>query len=211
MPSKGQLPRIAGSSLRCKEDEVHCMSRHKSINKDNFLQPDALPGEVAIVQGHVRAMIVEDLLEYVREFKLTDRVPPDVAELFEVATGACVYGFLYRPLLTMGYHYALLAVEAALFATYEEHGGMDKKATMGITLAYLKKESLLPLLPSPVDGFPAAYDLVKRMRDNVFAHPRFATMLGVGGFSIFELCVDLINALYPQDSAGAKQPPSSTP
>jgi hypothetical protein len=177
------------------------MSRHKAITKENFLQPDALPGGTSIVQGDIRPMIVEDLLEPVRDFKLTDRVPSDVAELFEVATGAYVYGFLYRPLMTMGYHYALLAVEAALLATYEQHSGRDKKATMGTTLAYLMKRGLLPLVqspvPSPLGNFPTAYHLVKQMRDGVFAHPRFATMLGVGGFHIFELCADLINALYP--------------
>jgi hypothetical protein len=177
------------------------MSRYKAINKENFLQPDALPGETAMVQGHVRTMSVEDLLESVREFEPTDRVPPDVAELFEVATGAYVYGFLYRPLLTMGYHYALMAVEAALFATYEKHGGTNKKATMGTTLPYLMAKGFLPMIPSPVPGpgrdFPTAYHLVKQMRDGVFSHPRFATMLGIGGFHIFELCADLINALYP--------------
>jgi hypothetical protein len=173
------------------------MSRHKAIDKDNFIQPDALPGEMAIVQGRARPIIVEDLLEYVHDFKLTDRVPPEVAELFEVATGAYVYGFLYRPLMTMGYHYALLAVEAALLATYEQHGGTDKKATMGTALAYLNDKNLLPLVSSPVDNSPTAYHLVKKMRDSVFAHPRFAAMLGLGGFHIFELCADLINALYP--------------
>jgi phosphotransferase system glucose/maltose/N-acetylglucosamine-specific IIC component len=144
---------------------------------------------------------VEDLLEYVHDLKLVDRVAPDVAELFEMATGAYVYGFLYRPLMTMGYHYALLAVEAALLATYEQHGGTDKKATMGTTLLYLMDKGLLPMIPSPVHGpggdFPTAYHLVKQMRDGVFSHPRFATMLGIGGFHIFELCADLINALYP--------------
>jgi hypothetical protein len=176
------------------------MSRHKAITKDNFLQPDALPGETAIVQGHIRTMGVEDLLETVREFELTDRVPPDVAELFEVATGAYVYGFLYRPLMTMGYHYALLAVEAALLATYDQHGGTDMKATMGTTLPYLMAKGLLPLtqspVPSPTGNFPTPYHLVKDMRDKVFSHPRFAAMMGIGGFHILGLCADLINALY---------------
>jgi hypothetical protein len=168
---------------------------------DNFLQPDALPGEAAIIQGRVRPGTVEDLLKYVHDLKLTDHVPPDVAELFEVATGAYVHGLLYRPLMTMGYHYALLAVEAALLAIYDQHGGTDEKATMGTTLPYLMAKGLLPLtqspVPSPTGNFPTAYHLVKEMRDKVFSHPRIAAMMGIGGFHIFELCADLINALYP--------------
>ena len=33
--------------------------------------------------------------------------------------------------------------------------------------------------------------------DPLSAHPQFTNMIGLGGFSIFEFCADLINALYP--------------
>ncbi len=38
------------------------MLRHKAINEENFLQQGVPPGDMAIVQDHVRSMIVEGVV-----------------------------------------------------------------------------------------------------------------------------------------------------
>lgn len=88
----------------------------------------------------------------------------------------------------------MLAVEAALFDRYVANGGLTGKATMGQTIPYLEGRKLLPQI-RPMGKFPTGYHWALMYRNAVFAHPKVAIAVAAG-LSNFEICADLINALY---------------
>ena len=184
------------------------MPNHKQIRSDNFFETDP-PGNImmTIDRGVAHPMIPQSLINLMNAPKnqLVSEVPEDVSALFDVAKGAFVYGLVYRPLLTMGLHYAVLAVEAALYDRYIANDGKNPTATMGETIPYLagEKRRLLPQIHASQD-FATGYHWALAMRNNVFAHPKFATTFTVG-VSKFHVCADLINALYmPAMSGGPR-------
>jgi len=195
--SRGPAGPRGARTARCSGRVNTAVSKHKQITLDTFFQADP-PGSGGIIpspigDGPAPAHYLDGF--DMANVTLRNRVPENVAELFEVAKGAYMYGYLYMPLKIMADHYGILAVEAALYATYAANGGPDPEATMGRTIPFLEQKCLLPDV-GPTFGRSSGYHEVKAMRDKLLAHPRSLVSLDLGP-GVLKICADLINALYP--------------
>ena len=171
------------------------MAKYKKITPENFFERDHKFDVINLATKEVRPLMPHDVLGFLDTLRLHDTVPENVSEMFEVAKGTWAYGLLYAPLRTMGEHYGVLCVEAALYALYVANEGKSRKATMGRTLSYLRTRNLLPEINVRPDG-KTSFDLVLFLRNDLFAHPKTTALLGATS-SILTMCVELINALYP--------------
>lgn len=172
------------------------MGKFKTITAESYFQP-SIPIGLMVAEGvYVRPATLLDFLRPLDAIQLGDGVPGEVVDLFEVAKGASAYGYLYWPLFTVGVHYAILAVEAALHERYRRNGGPDRNATMGVTIPFLERKGLLP------ESQREYFTIAQKLR-NEFSHPKFALITGPG-FPALKRSADLILSRIRPNSSESK-------
>jgi len=91
-------------------------SRYKQLHNENWLLPD--PESLAYSSIELDGVVFEKKPEeWIRQIfspQLSDNVPLEVKNLFEVARGALVYGFLYFPLYTLAAEQLFRVAETAI-------------------------------------------------------------------------------------------------
>jgi hypothetical protein len=99
----------------------------KQLSEANWLEPDpASAGPWArldLLTGSLRPKTVSDHLADLQAVTLAAVVPQAVRDIFDVARGAMIYGYLYYPLYTLGVEQALRASETAVRCRYDALGG----------------------------------------------------------------------------------------
>ena len=88
----------------------------KEIDAQNWLEPDP------IVLHFTGMEHVHDYVETVLAPKLSENVPHEVMELFEVARGAMLYGYVFYPLYALGAEQLFRVGETALRSKCEQLG-----------------------------------------------------------------------------------------
>lgn len=137
----------------------------KRITASNLLQPD------------VSRLSAKDEVVWISYFsgqKLDDAVPEPVQRLFEFARGAMIYGWLYYPLLTIGYIECTKVLEAAARHAAAEAGiakpVAEQRATYEEILERLHAKGL-------IDASELERWSIGRKIRNMFAHPTQPTIL----------------------------------
>ena len=80
--------------------------RFKRLTVNNWLEPDRVMSyfiQTSRETGETQPMTGEDWLEEILEPRLSEEVPVQIHALFEAARGALVYGYLFYPLLHLGF------------------------------------------------------------------------------------------------------------
>ena len=77
----------------------------KRLTQTNWFEPDPTGGafgEINLATGEERQMTAERWAERILAVGLSEAVPVEVRDLWEVARGVLVYGFFFYPLYTLG-------------------------------------------------------------------------------------------------------------
>jgi hypothetical protein len=87
----------------------------KIVTSDNWLEPDPTSAILMkIDKGIPSSMTGEDWVELFSAPQLSENVPENVRELFEVARGSFAYGYYFYPLATLACEQLFRVVETAL-------------------------------------------------------------------------------------------------
>lgn len=91
--------------------------RLKRLAAENWLEPDSISAsfwEVSLPEGKARRITGDDWVRMIFKPALSDSVPAEVRNLFEVARGAMAYGYFFYPLYTLGLEQLFRVAEAAV-------------------------------------------------------------------------------------------------
>lgn len=95
----------------------------KSLTKENWLEADPsilIFSKLNLKTGQSSSISQEEWAERVLRHKLSKDVPEEIVALFEVATGAMLYGYFFTPLYTLGLQQVFRVAEAAITAKCEQ-------------------------------------------------------------------------------------------
>jgi hypothetical protein len=88
---------------------------HKRLTVRNWLSPDPVSALfVRYRRGRIDNPTADDFAELFLGIELSERVPPQVQSLFNVARGSMLYGYFYYPLYTLGLEQMYRVAEAAV-------------------------------------------------------------------------------------------------
>src|SRR5215475_3336339 len=91
----------------------------KSLTKENWLKADPsilIFEKLNLRTGQSSSISQEEWAERFLRHKLSKDVPDEIVALFEVATGAMLYGYFFTPLYTLGLEQVFRVAEAAITA-----------------------------------------------------------------------------------------------
>lgn len=125
-------------------DRVSSM-KIKELTAENWLEQDAVSRMFygLFKYGTRYSPTGDDWARMILEITLGDYVPTEVTDLFAVARGALVYGFLFYPLYTLGLEQVFRTAEAAVSLRCKLGGELDTKASFYEKIEWLKRQSLL--------------------------------------------------------------------
>jgi hypothetical protein len=106
----------------------------KTPTPATWLEPDPVN---AVFGGFPPA---EDILEHIFEPQLSERVPKEIRQLFEVARGAMCYGYVFYPLWTLAAEQLFRVVEAAASLRCRELGAPRKVRTFEDKINFLNAQ-----------------------------------------------------------------------
>jgi len=89
---------------------------------------------VKIVNGKKEPITLEDLRDGVKNIQLSQNVPDEVKEIFEISKRLFIFGYFYYRFFTVSQHYAFLALESALRNKYKELFNVSDKKLEEINL-----------------------------------------------------------------------------
>jgi hypothetical protein len=162
---------------------------HKEISLENWLEPD--PNNLRLITQ----VSGEQWLARILHPRLSVKVPEDVRDLFEVARGALVYGYLYFPLYFLGVGELQRVAEAAVKAKCLElkmppPPGTPRRYGPGFTknLQFLAEQGIVDF---------EDWKVIRDNRDYV-SHPEKMTIMWPD-YAVMVLGVTemKINALFP--------------
>lgn len=90
---------------------------HKKLTTSNWLQPDPVSSvfvRVIPAEGRAEKLSADDWAKAFLSLHLSTKVPGEVRALFNVARGACLYGYFYYPMYTLGMEQMYRVGEAAI-------------------------------------------------------------------------------------------------
>lgn len=112
------------------------------------------------------------LLAHVLSPQLSERVPTDIAKLFEVARGAMCYAYFFYPLWTLAAEQLFRVAEAAVSLRCKGLGAGRGVSTFERKIRFLQDR--LPLSSPPVD-----WNAIRFLR-NEASHPQQQTIISPG-------------------------------
>ena len=122
--------------------------------------------------------------------QLSETVPEDVVELFEVARSILLYGWYFYPLYTTGSQQLFQVHEAALFHRCKELGSTIKDKTFSEKLEWLLNEGHID------KAREGQWDAARRLRNSAAHQTRqFIYDPSMAVYNV-EITVELINELF---------------
>jgi hypothetical protein len=102
----------------------------KHLTAENWLQPDETGrafGAVNPATGERRAASGDFWAKQFLAAELNDAVPAEIRDMWEVARGLALYGWLYYPLYAIAEHQLRRVADAAVLHRYKQAGGRRHK------------------------------------------------------------------------------------
>lgn len=131
--------------------------------------------------------------ELLLEPRLSDSVPSEVRDLFEVARGAMLYGYLFYPLYTLGSEQIFRVFEAALKHKCASVNAPSKLRSFRKMQNWLATEGYLPN--------SERWDVARELR-NESSHPeRQSIITPLHARRDLEIAVSMIDALFDSSKA----------
>jgi hypothetical protein len=179
----------------------------KSLTLANWKEPDpvnAVFGRFDRVTGP-RRMAGEDWASEFLAVELEDHVPEHIRELFAVARGAMLYGWLFYPMFLLGEEQLYRVVEAAATTRYHELNGPQRKPSFAKTIEWLIEREVIP---AEDEG---RWDAVRQLR-NAASHPDRQSVMPPGAvLSGLKASAEDINHLFARDPFAVPRSPGQAP
>jgi hypothetical protein len=140
----------------------------KILNSENWLQPDPISVHFAkevSPAGDISWLSGEYWLSRFQKPTLSNAVPGNVRNLFEVARGTLAYGYFFYPLYTLGYEQLYRVAEAAVSEKCNLIGTPRRLRTFQDKIKFLYESN------SVSGPYMYMWDFVRRKR-NEASHPQ---------------------------------------
>lgn len=171
----------------------------KRLSRDNWREEEPHIQLVSITSasGVQKTPSADDIAAEITAPELSDRVPRNIQELFEVAQGAMCYGSLFYPMFTLGNEQMWRVMEAALMTRAEELGAPSTaRKSFSAALNWFNKKSLMPA--DRVDRWKAAKDL-RNMSSHTKRQSLFDATMAMRAVASAQ---EFIDELYTLDGQG---------
>jgi hypothetical protein len=138
----------------------------------------------------------EDWARAFLKLKLGAEVPENVRDLFEVARGACLYGWFFYPLYQIGEDQLFRVVDAAVAAKCDRDGGPGSSASFAARIKWLLDRGVIR------EQDQVRWDALRNLR-NIASHPEMQMIHAPGSVLMsFQRAARLITALFEQTTVG---------
>jgi hypothetical protein len=168
----------------------------KQLTPDNWAEPDPVMRHFSRIpkEGLPRQATADDWVLSFLRLELTEAVPRNVRDLFEVARGVCLYGWFFYPLYQIGEDQLFRVVDAAVGAKCEQAGGPKARTSFAARIDWLLKQGMI------LEEERIRWDALRNLR-NFASHPEMQMIHPPGSVLMsFQLAVLQINALFEQAS-----------
>jgi hypothetical protein len=145
----------------------------KKLTVDNWLTGETFMSgivSVSLRDGSQSPITAEQWAERFLKIRLSEEVPVDILERFEIARGAALYGFFFYPLFTQALLGLLVVAEAAVSTRCDDLNIPSRLKTLDDKLTYLHDERKLGL-----DEYDK-WDLIRKVR-NLTVHSKHQNIL----------------------------------
>lgn len=142
---------------------------------------------VKIVNGKVMPITLDDLQQHITNIRLTQNVPKDVKEIFEISRKLYLFGYFYYRFFTVSQHYAFLALESALRNKHQELLNKDERGLKKV-IDVLTQRGIIPKKEKFL------YDAGRQLR-NTLSHLT-QTKVFMPSASILSTVAEQINKIY---------------
>ncbi len=118
----------------------------KELTADNWLQMDPVMRVWSLLNGETgesRQKEADDWLKEILEPRLSEAVPEDVRQQYEVARGAMAYGFFFYPLYTIGDAQLFRVADSAIYHRWVTAGSPGPGKTFKDRLERLREAGVL--------------------------------------------------------------------
>lgn len=179
----------------------------KHVTADNWLDPDPTTTNLVtpLPEGGYRPTTNEEWLELAARATLSDAVPDDVHDLFEVARGAFAYGYLFYPLYALVFEQLFRVAEAAVFhrcrsLNYQEQQKPGKRRDpLNMKLDWLVKQGVLSREERQQwDAIRELRNFSSHVTEQMIVSPHWAV-------AQLQITADMINALFAAVPAFAEE------
>lgn len=117
----------------------------KQLNSENWLTIDEATGFWVDwgEDGQTKPITGERWVERLLDPQLSESIPEEVRELFEVARGAACYGYFYYPMFTLASEQLLRVLEAAVEKKCSELDPSKVKAKFQAQIDFLREATVI--------------------------------------------------------------------
>ena len=121
---------------------------------------------------------------------LKEHVPETIRDLFVVARGVALYGWLFYPLFRVGEEHAYRVVEAAVKDCYRQLGGPRRRPTFENVIDWLIEVDVIPASDK------TRWDAVRHLRNAASHLDQPSYMPPTAVLATFKACAHDINRLF---------------
>jgi hypothetical protein len=164
----------------------------KKLTFENWIEPDSLMSmfEIEESDGSFRIKTAKEWFDDIYEIKLSDKVPDEIHDLFEVARGTMTYGYFYYPIYTFAEEQFSRIVDAAISLRCQSMNMPTSIETLFDKIDWLSKE--LEFTEEEISRMTS----YRKLR-NSWSHPKKQTLLGPGpAISSMVTTAKVINHLF---------------
>ncbi len=148
------------------------MTTFKRLTVDNWLEPDEASASferVSLVTGQRHSVSGDDFARSILNIDVSSLTPTPVAELFRVAQGVLLYGYLFYPLYALGEEQLWRVCEAALGARFRQLSGPPGRKPFASRIAWMHEQGHF------TDEQHTWWTATKDLR-NAASHPELQTL-----------------------------------
>lgn len=166
--------------------------KHKALTPSNWKDADPTSTQFARDSPLVGVVPLTeaDWTHRLLSVDLKEHVPEAIRDLFVIARGVTLYGWLYYPLFRVGEEHVYRVVEAAAKSCYRQLGGPRRRPTFEKTIGWLIEVDVIPAMDR------TRWEAVRQLR-NAASHPDQPSYMSPGAvLTTFEACAHDINRLF---------------